>query len=137
MSARNKNPDGFGASKVVEAVTQTGKNLVMLFRNFEDVSEKSKAPYDLRITWSLNNDLELEWKHPNQTNGEIKFFTVATTAAQKEQIVVRRPVTEEALTYFYKVRNSSRKTMNNLVVFWLGEEYRTCTFYVLQYSSVS
>jgi hypothetical protein len=38
--------------------------------------ESSGAPYDLNITWTINNDLILQWKHPNESNGPIGYFNI-------------------------------------------------------------
>jgi hypothetical protein len=40
------------------------------------IIEQSKPPYDLRYNWTPTNDLELRWKHPNETNGDIMLFHV-------------------------------------------------------------
>jgi hypothetical protein len=38
--------------------------------------EPSRKPYDLNITWTINNDLILQWKHPNESNGPIQYFNI-------------------------------------------------------------
>ena len=38
--------------------------------------EKSKPPYDLILNWTPQNDLRIEWKHPNETNGDISYFAI-------------------------------------------------------------
>jgi hypothetical protein len=39
-------------------------------------TERSMPPYDLRVNWSFTNVLELRWKHPNETNGDINKFNI-------------------------------------------------------------
>ena len=38
--------------------------------------EKSKSPYDLVLNWTSQNHLQVEWKHPNQTNGDVSYFGI-------------------------------------------------------------
>ncbi|CAH1364009.1 unnamed protein product, partial [Tenebrio molitor] len=39
-------------------------------------TKPSRKPYDLNITWTINNDLILQWKHPNESNGPIQYFNI-------------------------------------------------------------
>jgi hypothetical protein len=45
--------------------------------------EPSRAPYDLNITWTIHNDLILQWKHPNESNGPIKYFNIILNKTEK------------------------------------------------------
>ncbi|KAJ3647841.1 hypothetical protein Zmor_019698 [Zophobas morio] len=39
-------------------------------------TEKSKPPYDLMLNWTTKNDMQVVWKHPNETNGEVSYFGI-------------------------------------------------------------
>ncbi|RZC38748.1 fn3 domain containing protein [Asbolus verrucosus] len=66
----------------------------------------SEPPYDLKIVWTEENDLKLQWKHPNQSNGEIQYFKIEAIPpyyARELKIEKQLPITAYNLTYHYKI----------------------------------
>ncbi|XP_063907949.1 uncharacterized protein LOC135126082 isoform X2 [Zophobas morio] len=70
-------------------------------------TEKSKPPYNLMLNWTTKNDIQVVWKHPNETNGEVSYFgiqVIDSTTDQKEIIDEQKVnVSRETynLTYHY------------------------------------
>jgi hypothetical protein len=82
-------------------------------------SEPSTPPYDLRYNWTPTNDLELRWKHPNETNGDIMLFYVTLL-----------PTVPNVTPYFGKVSVSKLNYM-------LDYHHRVSTEYIRSvYSSM-
>jgi hypothetical protein len=71
-------------------VTATLKNIV---ENLS--SEPSKPPYDLRYNWTPTNDLELRWKHPNETNGDIMLFHVTLLPNFQTSLIIRNSISQQ------------------------------------------
>ncbi|CAH1363932.1 unnamed protein product, partial [Tenebrio molitor] len=69
VNAKNENVSKFGPT---------------IFTNTKTKIEPSGAPYDLNITWAINNDLILQWKHPNESNGPIKYFNINLNSERKK-----------------------------------------------------
>ncbi|RZC38965.1 Y phosphatase and/or fn3 domain containing protein, partial [Asbolus verrucosus] len=69
--------------------------------------EPSEAPYDLKLNWTMKNDLELQWKHPNKSNGEIQYFRIELITSNSKIIRKQLSVTEDtySLNYYYKIDN--------------------------------
>jgi hypothetical protein len=62
VQAKNEHPNSFGQTAVVVGIPEI---------------EQSKKPTNLTIHWTLQNDLELTWGHPNETSGLITFFNIS------------------------------------------------------------
>jgi hypothetical protein len=56
--------------------------------------EPPGAPYDLNITWTINNDLILQWKHPKESNGPIKYFNI-TLNSERDKVKKTLPIKNE------------------------------------------
>ncbi|XP_063908384.1 uncharacterized protein LOC135126334 isoform X6 [Zophobas morio] len=61
LSAKNKEPDNFGQTSLVKAITKI---------------EPSEKPLDVMVKWTLENDLDIRWKHPVVANGDIQYFKI-------------------------------------------------------------
>ncbi|XP_063908361.1 receptor-type tyrosine-protein phosphatase T-like isoform X4 [Zophobas morio] len=96
--ARNQDPDGYGPSKEVQTFVRI---------------DKSKSPYDLVLNWTSQNHLQVEWKHPNQTNGDVSYFGIQILSSTGRQNAVineqKLDVSRETynLTYQYVVNGSA------------------------------
>jgi hypothetical protein len=66
--------------------------------------EPPGAPYDLNITWTINNDLILQWKHPKESNGPIKYFNI-TLNSERDKVKKTLPIKNDIyyLNYNFKV----------------------------------
>ncbi|KAJ3647439.1 hypothetical protein Zmor_019317 [Zophobas morio] len=61
LSAKNEEPDNFGQTSLVKAITKI---------------EPSEKPPDVMVKWTLENYLDIRWKHPVVANGEIQSFKI-------------------------------------------------------------
>ncbi|XP_068893062.1 receptor-type tyrosine-protein phosphatase kappa-like isoform X6 [Tenebrio molitor] len=89
VNAKNEDVAEFGPAISIDTKTET---------------ESSAAPYDLNITWTINNDLILQWKHPNESNGPIKYFNIILNG-ETNKIEKKLPITNDTyyLNYNFKV----------------------------------
>ncbi|XP_068897747.1 receptor-type tyrosine-protein phosphatase U-like isoform X5 [Tenebrio molitor] len=80
--------------------------------------EPSREPYDLNITWTINNDLILQWKHPNESNGPIKYFNIILNGGETNKIEKNLSITNDIyyLNYNFKI-NSTEMFPSTLYTF--------------------
>ncbi|XP_064211634.1 receptor-type tyrosine-protein phosphatase kappa isoform X2 [Tribolium castaneum] len=90
VAGKNHEPNDFGPTESVTTTTKT---------------EKSQPPYDLQMKWTPKNDLELEWKHPNATNGEIKYFSIRLFSMSDAGFLHNLTINNYNLTYHFKLNS--------------------------------
>ncbi|XP_063908386.1 receptor-type tyrosine-protein phosphatase delta-like [Zophobas morio] len=61
LRAKNEEPDSFGQVVSVWTFTET---------------EPSEKPPEVRVKWTLENDLDISWKHPVVANGDLQSFKI-------------------------------------------------------------
>ncbi|XP_063908539.1 uncharacterized protein LOC135126421 [Zophobas morio] len=61
LRAKNEEPDNFGQYSLVKNITKI---------------EPSEKPLDVIVKWTLENYLNISWKHPIVANGDIKNFKI-------------------------------------------------------------
>ncbi|XP_063907960.1 uncharacterized protein LOC135126088 isoform X2 [Zophobas morio] len=82
-------------------------------------TEKSKPPYNLMLNWTTKNNMQVVWKHPNETNGEVSYFGIQVIDSTTDQ---KKIIDEQKL-------NVSRETYNLTYHYLVGTTlYRSTTF---------
>jgi hypothetical protein len=108
VNAKNENVSKFGPTIFTNTKTKIGWHQSSLLNSryyLKYFAEPSGAPYDLNITWTINNDLILQWKHPNESNGPIKYFNIILNDGETNKIEKNLPITNNTyyLNYNFKV----------------------------------
>jgi hypothetical protein len=94
--------------KMFQNLDQVGIKILFSFSNsgyyVKSFPEPSREPYDLNITWTIHNDLILQWKHPNKSNGPIKYFNIILND-KTNKTEKNLPITNDTyyLNYNFKV----------------------------------
>ncbi|XP_063908381.1 uncharacterized protein LOC135126334 isoform X3 [Zophobas morio] len=69
LTAKNEEPDRFGQYTSVQALTET---------------EPAEKPPDVMVKWTLENDVNISWKHPVVANGDIQSFKIVFEYSSKQ-----------------------------------------------------
>ncbi|XP_044263458.1 receptor-type tyrosine-protein phosphatase S-like isoform X2 [Tribolium madens] len=78
----------------------------LMERNATTKTEASKPPLGLSIDWTLENDLQLKWCHPDESNGYITHFNISISSNNKKKIVETFKVSNHKLTYTHIINQT-------------------------------
>ncbi|KYB26638.1 receptor-type tyrosine-protein phosphatase F isoform X2 [Tribolium castaneum] len=105
IRARNTGSKNYGQLIEEEATTKT---------------EASKPPHNLIVDWTLQNDLQLMWFHPNESNGYITHFNISVLSGNQNEnkIVNIFKVVSHNLTYTHTInqRKFQPSTYYNITI---------------------